>query len=401
MRKKTILIICAGLPYPPNDGVRTRVYNIARQLLKRFDLKIVSIVKDSGELLVLSEAQRMLNGSIMPVSVDYRFWKKLCRAAANIFEKKPLEYHYYYFDEVAKKIRQVLSGERVDFVQFERSFLSVYQREIPEAIPTVINLYDFEVPRHRRLISLAPIWKKPFLTWNLWRIRAFENDVFTKASCIFAISESEKKAIKAHMNVSQNKIDILTGGIDTEAFPVIKTLPKERNILFVGSGMTFNYDAIRYFYYEIFPLVRKALPDLKWYIVGKLERRRLDYLLPEPSIEFCPNVASVRPYYAKCRALVVPLRGGGGTRLKIFEAMSVGRAIVSTTIGCEGIEVTNGHNILIADDPHDFASAVGKLLVDDTVNDSVRQTAYEFVRRNYDWTNVCRPLNDYYLSDAP
>jgi glycosyltransferase involved in cell wall biosynthesis len=399
MKRKNILVVCDGLPYPPNDGVRTRVYNISRQLLKEFNLKIICIVKDKNELVLLPEAQKMLDESVMPVAVKFSFNDKLKALIKNLFQVKPLEYHFYYFDEVAVAITNLLQNEKIDFVQFERSILSVYNTCIPTDIPSVINLYDFESLRHKRLLKIAPPWKKPLLFYNLKRIQAFEKNSFSRSSHIFAISEKEKKVIAQEIHAVDKKVSVLTGGIDTETYSFIDELPRENNIIFVGSGMKFNYDAIEFFYYQVLPHIKATVSDIKWYIVGKLDTDRLRYLVDDPYVEFFPNAPSVIPYYQKCKLLVVPLRGGGGTRLKILESMAIGRSIVSTSVGCEGIDVINNENILIADNADEFALAVCNLLVNNERNNQIRLKAYEFVRKYFAWNQACVPLVNYYKNN--
>lgn len=400
MTRKTILVVCDGLPYPPNDGVRTRVYNISRQLLKEFNLKIVSIIKDDKELMLLPEAQRMLNNSVVPVTVRFTFRDKIYALISNIFQIKPLEYHFYFFTEVATTIVKLLKNEKVDFVQFERSFLSSYSACIPKDIPLVINLYDYESLRHKRLLKIAPLWKKPFLLYNLKRIQIFEKKSFLKSSHIFAISETEKNIIAEEISCVKNKLSLLTGGIDTETYQFIDTLPSKKNFIFVGSGMKFNYDAIEYFYYQVFPCIQRSVEEVKWYLIGKLDSNRLQYLLDDPNVKFFPNVPNVIPYYEKCRLLIVPLRGGGGTRLKILEAMAIGRPIVSTSVGCEGIDVAHNENILVANEAKEFALAVSELLINDEKSNLIRSNAYNFVQRCFGWDQACMSLIDYYKMNS-
>jgi glycosyltransferase involved in cell wall biosynthesis len=396
MIRKTVLIICDGLPYPPNDGVRTRVYNISKQLLKEFDLRIICIIKNESELILLDDAQRMLENSIFPVKIKYDFWKKLYAIMVNIFQTKPLEYHFYYFHEVATSIQKLLQNQNINFIQFERSFLSFYSSCIPKNIPIIINLYDYESLRYKRLFELAPAWTKFFNFYNWKRVQNFETKSLLNSNHIFTISNNEKNAILQNTDIAGSKLSVLTGGIDLELYQFVEKLPAEKNIIFVGSGMSFNYDAIKFFYFQIFPNVKKVISDVNWYIVGKLDQNRLKYLLDDPSVHFFSNVQSVIPYYKKCRLLIVPLRGGGGTRIKIIEAMAVGRPIVSTSVGCEGINVTNNDNIIIANSISEFASAVCELLADDEKCNILRINAYEFVSKNFGWVQACKPLLDFY-----
>lgn len=395
-KRKSILIICAGLPYPPNDGVRTRVYNVARQLQRQFEITIISIVKDTVEMQLVDEAQEHLGDSIIPVFVQRTLLRKMSSMMFTLFSNSPFERQFYYFREVADVIRAQIRGKTFDYVQFERSFLCFYLPVIPAYLTKTINLYDFETLRHERIGAMSKGIRKLFATANQRRIRKYEKDVFNNVDMIFAISNSEKKDVEREFSIAPDKVDIVTGGIDTESYPYIDGLPTDNSIMFVGSGMNFNYDAIHYFYKDVFPLIRRRISDVKWHIIGKLDPMELSYLENDPSVVFTPNVPSVIPFYKKTKILVVPLRGGSGTRIKIFESMALGRSIVTTSIGCEGIDVANGQNILIEDTPEGFSDAVCALLMDTEKNNTIRSNAYRFIKEKYDWREVCKPLSEYY-----
>lgn len=279
MNKKTVLIICDGMPYPPNDGVRTRVFNIAKQLLPVVDVKIIAIVKDAKELAVLDEAQKALGDSIIPVQVKYGFFQKVVTVLRTVYERRPIEFHYYYFKNVANKIREVISNNKIDYVQYERSFLGFYDHLVPDEVEKVINLYDYETLRHRRLTEVMGWPLKLFTGYNQKRIAEYEEKILRSVDKVFAISKDEKASIKSELGITDESLDVLTGGVDTSAYPFIDKLPSGDNILFVGSHMNFNYDAIRYFYFEIFPKLREKNDKIKWYIVGKLDKEQLKYLL--------------------------------------------------------------------------------------------------------------------------
>jgi glycosyltransferase involved in cell wall biosynthesis len=151
-----------------------------------------------------------------------------------------------------------------------------------------------------------------------------------------------------------------------------------------------NIDAALYFIENIFPVVRKRHPDCTVTIVGKTPVDDIKRLAEEQGVTVHSDVDDVRPYYQKAFVSIVPLRSGGGTRLKILEAMALGTPVVSTSIGCEGLDVENNFNILIADKPNDFAQQITNLLMDSELWNRLSHNGRALVQENYDWEQISR-----------
>jgi glycosyltransferase involved in cell wall biosynthesis len=143
---------------------------------------------------------------------------------------------------------------------------------------------------------------------------------------------------------------------------------------------------------SILPRIRAFVPGVKLYVVGDSPRARVKALGREPGIEVTGYVNDIVPYYRRSKVIVVPLRAGGGTRLKILEAMALGRAVVSTTIGCAGLEVRHGVHLLVADDPQQFADCVVELLGNDALRAELVGNARHLVEQHYDWPTLGRRL---------
>ncbi len=159
-----------------------------------------------------------------------------------------------------------------------------------------------------------------------------------------------------------------------------------------------NEDGVLYFAREVLPRIRTAEPDVTLTIVGRAPTPAVRRLAELPGIDVTGRVDDVRPYLADADVYVVPLRIGGGTRLKIFEAMAMGRAVVSTTIGAEGLPVTSGQNIAIADDPEHFAGAVVDLIRDREARRRLENEARRLVSEHYDWSVVARDFEQALMS---
>lgn len=186
--------------------------------------------------------------------------------------------------------------------------------------------------------------------------------------------------------------DIPTG-VDTEHFRPSGTIQPERfHLVFTGSmDWLPNHDAMLYFIQDILPLIRETIPDVRLTIVGRNPFPRLNELSRrDPRIVVTGRVDDVRPFMERAAAYVIPLRIGGGTRLKVFEAMAMEKPIVSTSIGVEGLPVRDGEHVLIADHPREFARCVLRVLKEEAFAARLAQQAAAYVRREFGWERVAQ-----------
>jgi glycosyltransferase involved in cell wall biosynthesis len=170
----------------------------------------------------------------------------------------------------------------------------------------------------------------------------------------------------------------------------MRTRNRFADLVFTGSmDWLPNDDAIRYFTREIMPLIKNKVPDVTLTVVGRNPAQALvDLSKEDPSLIITGRVDDVRPYMETAAAYIVPLRIGGGTRLKIFEAMAMEKAVISTTVGAEGLPLTNGVELLLADQPATFADAVIRVLTDSAYANDLGQRAAAVVRENFGWRQV-------------
>jgi glycosyltransferase involved in cell wall biosynthesis len=184
--------------------------------------------------------------------------------------------------------------------------------------------------------------------------------------------------------------------VDTGYFaPAPARPPRRAHLVFTGSmDWLPNEDGMLYFVRDILPLIRNAEPDTTLSIIGRAPTPAVKRLAAEAGVDVTGRVDDVRPHVAAGSVYIVPLRVGGGTRLKIFEAMSMAKAVVSTTIGAEGLPVTSGRNIMIADAPADFADAVVQLIRNGDTRRRIEQEARRLVVDHYDWSAVASEFED-------
>jgi glycosyltransferase involved in cell wall biosynthesis len=219
-------------------------------------------------------------------------------------------------------------------------------------------------------------------------MQAAERHYLRLADRVLTVSETDREAFAPF--IEPEKLAVIPTGVDVDYFQPMPVDETTNSLVFTGSmDWLPNEDAILYFVEAILPLIKQQCPQVSLKVVGRSPSRKLQALADrEKSIRLTGWVEDIRPFVARGSICVVPLRIGGGTRLKIFEAMAMGKAVVSTTVGAEGLPVQPGENILLADTPDDFASSVVTLLRDPAERKRLGAAARALVHENYGWPKV-------------
>ena len=307
----------------------------------------------------------------------------------NLLSARPYAIKKYESAAMAKKIIELEGGNAFDLLVCD--FLAP-AANVPRGLTTPKVLFQHNVEamiwqRHYE-VQTDPL-KKSYLYGQWRKMRRFEKQMCRRFDSVIAVSAEDRDQMKLEYGV-EAVFDVPTG-VDTDFFrPRGTGKPQEHSIVFTGSmDWLPNEDAIVYFMREIMPLITTQLPDATITVVGRNPPTSLVGLSKEsPSLVITGRVDDVRPYIERSAAYVVPLRIGGGTRLKIFEAMAMEKAVVSTTVGAEGLPLTNGIELLLADEPQAFADAVVKVLTDSSYASDLGKRAALAVRENHGWEQV-------------
>jgi sugar transferase (PEP-CTERM/EpsH1 system associated) len=386
-----ILWVKAGGLVPLDTGGKIRSYNILLQLAKHHAVTFFSFygTRENDVHVDLSQIfQRVIQ-----VPLDLPPAKgagELLDYIAHLFSREPYRLTKYCRPVVRRKLRALLQEESYDVILCD--FLAA-----AGVIPwdwlcrKVLFAHNVEAviwQRHYEVTS-NPLWKA--LSWREWRrMGAAEQRYLQKADHVFTVSENDRQAFAKFLD--PHKLSVTQTGVDTEFFQPSEEKEIPNSLVFTGSmDWLPNEDAILYFSDEILPLVRLQVPDVTLCVVGRKPSRRLQDLASRvPHIQLTGWVEDVRPYVAQRAVFIVPLRIGGGTRLKIFEAMSMAKAVVSTSIGAEGLPVNNGEHILLADDPASFAENTVRLLGNASQRAQIGRAARHLVQENYSWAAVSK-----------
>ncbi len=424
MNDVRILFLTPQFPYPPHKGTTLRNYHLIAALAARHEIDLLSFVESEDELrrpTPLSTLCRRVDGVTAPR-------RGLARRLADTFLSRwPDMGLRLWSPTYASKLAAWLADTHYDIVQVEgielaRYVLSIcrsrvaHNRQYP--IPHTQYVFDdhnCEYLLQQRTfetdIRIPSRWTGAAYSFVQWRkLRMFEAAICRAADHVVAVSDADAAALQRLVpgltpTVVPNGIDVVSYAPSPSPNPL--PLPKlgegggqgvgEGQLLVFSGTMDFrpNVDAALWFAREVLPLVQQEEPSAHFVIVGQKPHRRLNVLRDRTDVVLTGAVEDTRPYIARAAIYVVPLRMGGGTRFKILEAAAMGRAIVSTSLGCEGFPVENGRELVIADSPRQFADAVVALLRDSPRRAELGASAHTFVEA-YDWKNIIPRLEAVY-----
>jgi len=262
--------------------------------------------------------------------------------------------------------------------------------------PAVIFTHNVESEIWRRHAETRTGIARLLYRLQYRRMLRYERRALGRFDGVLAVSDADRRTFaQLYPGAVRGAVDVVPTGVDTEYFAPSSSDPASRRLVFTGSmDWLPNEDAMRFFHREVLPLVRVEEPETTLTIVGRAPTSTVKALANEPGIEVTGRVEDVRPYMRDAAAYIVPLRIGGGTRLKIFEAMAMGKAVVSTTVGAEGLPVVPGTHLMVADEPRTFARAIVRLMRDTARRRELEVAARAFVAEHYDWSSAGRVLEE-------
>ena len=384
-----ILVLSLYYPYPLDQGSNIRVFNLLKQLSGHHDVDLITYAHGDEASPSGLEQLRRYCGAVTVVPVTARAHGRVARAAA-LLSPRPRSVVLGHDPAMEGIITAALRRARYDVVLVEWLWLASYVAT-PRAVPCVLDDHNAEAAMFERRMRLADeglvARSRHWLT--LFKLRRYERDALRRFDEVTAVSDIDRARLIA-LGGSAHRITTVPNGVDVGAisFQGRSDTPSPGRLVYPGSlTYTPNLDACAFFAERILPLVRAQRPATTLAITGK-KPAVLPPALRADGVELLGYVDDVRSVVGDSAAMVVPLRQGGGTRLKILEAMALGTPVVSTTVGAEGINVTNGEDILLADDPSDFARRVVALLDDPALGARLARAARGLVEREYDWTSI-------------
>ena len=387
---------------PPRFGAQARMHGLMTELARRHDLTAVMQFDNEFDVEECRRAMQAYCRNVVLVPrpcVGEGLGKRLLQLRS-LASSRSWERRLAAASEIQPALDRALRYV-VRFVNMEFSFLGECNlRQAPgnQKLPRlVVNSHniDYELARQyaREGSSLA---HRLYAGINWRKLRREELGTYRDADGVYLCSaEDERRLLNA---IPGARTSVIPNAADVEYFQPRHTDPPPdgRTVVFFGLlSYAPNVDGVMYFVQKIWPRVAAAHPEARLKIIGGKPPPSLQ-LLAGPRVELTGFVPDLRPHLAAAAAVVVPLRLGGGTRLKIVEAMAMGKAIVSTTLGAEGIKAIPGRDLLVEDQSEAFADAVNGLLADPELAARIAQSARSLAVRRSSWSAAARALEDFY-----
>jgi sugar transferase (PEP-CTERM/EpsH1 system associated) len=381
-----ILFLTKELPYPPDSGSRNRTFHLIKGLAKTYTVTLICFGDKSDK----QEGLRPYCSSIECV-VPKKQDRSALALLASLFSVQPYSVKSRFDPMMKSKVEDVLKSQAFDLLVCD----SIYQAlHVPDTgIAKVLNEHNIESAIMRRY---AAVKKNPFMKAGVWieylKMRRYEDMTWKRFKLCLVCSGTDKQQL--HQRAPVPKVEVVSNGVDLEYFKALSAQIKKHSLVYVGQmNWHPNIDAVTYFLKEIYPRLKAAVPDVSLVIVGSHPPEAISKLAEQNHAMATGYVPDTRPFVRQAEVFIAPLRIGGGTRLKILEAMAMGKAVVSTTVGCEGLDVTHEKNILIADNPKNFVESVIKVFNDASLRDKLGKEARQFVEERYSWEGITQELN--------
>ena len=397
-RRPRVLMLTPQSPYPPHQGTTIRNYNLLVRLAQHADVTLVTFV-DPGqpvpeETPLAGQVRRIIHFPTPQRTTG----KRLRDLVLSPLPDLALRLHHPQMkDAVAALAREdtfdILLVEGLEMAPYMTVFLAHVS---PAARPRVVfdahnAEYILQYRAFRTDMQRPARWHAALYSLVQWlKLRRYERRIIARADHIVTVSQVDREnlqrlGVRTPMTTVPNGVDLAYyGGWQAQDTPHPLIAPA--SVVFTGK-MDYrpNVDAVLWFIEWVWPHVLEAVPEAQFYVVGRSPHPRLMALTETPGVFITGEVPDVRPYIHAARVYVAPLRVGGGTRLKLLEAMAMRKAIVSTPLGAEGYPVRDGEHLLLADTPDAFAAAVLSLLHDAPLRERLGEAAYHFVAEHYDW----------------
>jgi sugar transferase (PEP-CTERM/EpsH1 system associated) len=396
--KLRILYVTYGLPYPPDSGARLRDFNLLRQVARRYAVFVLSLLESPAEVEHVPGLRPYCEAVEVVVPRPRSAGAQLTAVLRAFLAARPLATAPFFHDELACRLRRLVVNRAIDVVQIEHSILAPYVEAVPRGggCKTILSLHNLGVQQYRSMLQMSVSWPERLLYLLKWlAMLRWEARLAERFDHCLLVSPEERR----HLQASRPDVPltVIENGVDTTRYQPLAEPPCGNDLLFLGTlGYRPNADAVLHFCDAILPRIRSRVPDARLVVVGNTHGARLDRLAGRPGVVITGKVPDVLPYYRGARLCVVPLRAGGGTRLKILEAMALGRPVVSTRLGCAGLEAADERHLLIGDAPGDFADRVLRLLGNQELRGRLARQARQLVETRYDWSIIGSKLLEVY-----
>ena len=376
-----ILIVSSHFPYPL-FGSGTRNYHLLKALAQYHNVSLLSL---TGSFQMqddyVAELQSYVKGAFHLFTPSTSF-KRRDQLLHTIYGKSYIIASHLLL-EIQQMIDKLFAANTYDVVLFEGALISGYR--LPKGVRVIIDQHNLEYEVLHRTYQNEKKWLRKWYNWREYRlVKAAELEYCRKADVVVVTSDRERSILQSEL--PESTVEVVPNGVDIEYFNGGTLQEVDGRIVFTGSLEYYpNVDAVLFFAKNCWPRIRAKLPGATWQIVGKNPLPEVEQLAELPGVHVAGSVEDTRPYIASSQIAIAPLAIGSGTRLKILEAFAMRKAVVSTSIGCEGLMIEPGKHLLVADQPEAFADAVIGLLGNQSRRQALGLAGRVLVESSYSW----------------
>lgn len=373
-----ILLVGLRSPLPAYSGGQMRRWEILRYLARRH--RVTFIYFDASDAPTIPQALHDLAVRAIPVTLP----RALSPQDAQVSKHAPWILRSYGAAAMCRAI-EFSAPHTFDLVLVDSLYMSLYRALLPPQ--TVLLEQNIESQIHKQAARLNETASEQMRLDFAWRaMEQYENRVWAQFGLRVVVSASDKREMKSRCATGQTIV--VENGVNPEEYPLLAR-PRDGAVFFAGAFDYFpNMDAAQFFVREILPHVARAAPATQVLIAGSNPPEPVRALSDSQRVRVIPNPPEMQTFAAQAAVAVVPLRVGSGTRLKILEALAWGIPVVTTTRGCEGLDVQDGRHLLIRDEPREFAEALVQVLNDEPLAQHLRVNGRALVEHRYAWQNI-------------
>jgi polysaccharide biosynthesis protein PslH len=397
MTRPRLLFLCQTLPYPPDGGVLIRTYNVLRLLSREFDVTMLCFyrmgahpsperVRESAEAL-----ESLASVEVFPIPQEHSRRRLLLDHLRSVTLERAYTIFAYDSDAFRRRLRDMLARTSFDLVHMDSLDLATYLPDL-EALPVVCVHHNVESSLLERRAASSSGLAQRYMQLQARLTVAEEKKWCPRVALNVAVSPNDRD--KFLELAPSARFTVVPNGVDTSSFEPADIDPaSQEGVVFVG-GYTWqpNRDAMDFFCADVLPRIRsRGLdPSVTW--VGRAPESVVKQYAERHGVKLTGYVNDIRPYVDRAACYIAPLLSGGGTRLKILDAWAMGKAVVSTTVGCEGLEARDNDNLLISDTAEDMALAVESVLTDTRLRQRIGREARRTAESVYDWEVIGQPM---------
>jgi len=393
-----IFFLTSRVPFPMNTPAKIRAYNLIKGVALDHELTLCTFVENQEERQSLREFLPVCKRVLPLLPRKFSAFGSIGLFFKSLFSRKPLVFQKKWASSIYQEIREELNSAKYDLIHCEDLMMSQFVFDYV-GIPKVLDINQYESESYKRAaIGSKGSFRRRLLRWQWQKMQRYENYVFKYMDIILVTSKKDRAYLENSCPGAW--VEEIPNGLDSGFYRAVKTsVVNQQNILLpINIQGASDEDALVHFFTRIWPVIKRKRENTRLYIVGKELRKNLKILEQNPDIIVNNRVEDIRPYVAKSDVVVVPHRKNGVASNYLLEALAMGKTVVATSVSCNELDVTHGKEIVIADDPGQFAQDVLQALNNPELGKNLGRQARTFIEQNYDWKAISARLKRVYDS---